>query len=87
MVASKHKKQQRGRELNVKTSPPKHLPELEVARLSDWNTWLSRDAVDSEVDRDMYLTNLIAVQMRSVVTGKNENIRGDKSVEEVSYQL
>lgn len=53
----------------------------------DWNTWLTHDADDLEVEQDMELTKVTVVQMRSVVMGKNENVRGDKSVEEVPYWL
>lgn len=44
VVASKCKKQQKGREWNPKNSPPECLPVLEaVTRLSEWSTWLTHE--------------------------------------------
>lgn len=47
------------------------MDEFETARLFDWNTWLSHNAVDLHVDQDMGLTGVVAVQMRAAVTDKN----------------
>lgn len=48
---------------------------------------MTQDAIDLNVDQDMDFTNITVVQIWAVVNDKNENVRRDKSVEDVPYRL